>query len=204
MKTWLFKPFEKVAGGASLGLGLLIIVSTALLAWSRSLHTDGVLDLHFGPASPLWVQLSQGLIAWLSLSLVLWAAGLWLGRGGFRPIDLFGTQALARWPMLVAVAYLSIPPLRAEIERRTVELMAALPQPGEGMASTAYLADALWLTALSVPMLVMMVWMLWLMYHGYALVTDQKGQRAFFGFFGALVVASILAKALIAGLMSTL
>ncbi len=65
------------------------------------------------------------------------------------------------------------------------------------MASAAYLFDALWLTALSLPVLVALVWMIWLMFHGFALVCNLKGLSAVFGFIGALVFAEVASKLLV-------
>jgi hypothetical protein len=198
MKTWLFKPFDRLAGAPALGLGLLIIAITALLAWRAGLHTDGVLDLHFGPSVALWVVLVQGLINWLCLSAMLLVAGMWLSTGRFRLIDLVGVQALARWPIILAVGWSAVPAVGSSIEARTVSLMAAMPdQPGEVIAPVEYLFDAMWLMLLSMPILVAIIWMVWLMYYGYRLVTNLSGHRAVLSFIAALVIAEILSKLLI-------
>ena len=198
MKTWLLRPFDRIAGGPALGLGLAVIGLTAIVAASAGLHTDGVLDLHFGPTVPVWVLLVQGLINWLCLGLVLYALGRWLSPTRFRTIDLFGTQALARWPMLIGVAYMAIPGISGRIEHHTTRLMAAIPDdPSKVMASSEYLLDAMWLMVISLPVLGALIWMIWLMAHGYALVTNLKGQRVVFSFIGGLVIAEILSKVLI-------
>ena len=198
MTRYLFKPFDRIAGGPALGLGLFVIALTALLAWNSGLVTDGVLDLHFAPTANPGITLLQGLINWLSISLLLLLMGRWLSKSRFRTLDLLGTQALARWPVLLGVAFLSIPWVNREINARTQALMSAMPDdPSMVMASSEYLLDAMWLTVLSLPLLAMLVWLVWLMYHGYALVTNQRGQRAVFSFIGALIAAEILSKALI-------
>ncbi|MCH8478779.1 MAG: hypothetical protein LAT56_12675 [Wenzhouxiangella sp.] len=203
MKTWLLKPFERIAGGPALAAGLVIMTVTALLAWRAGLHTDGVLDLHFGPSVPVWQLLLQGLINWLSLALLMLLMGRLLSRTRFRTIDLLGTQALARWPMLIGVLWLSIPGIAGQIERRTASLLEAVPDdPSQVIAPAEYLLEAMWLTVLSLPALAVLVWMIWLMYHGYALVTNQRGQRAVFSFIGALVAAEIISKLLIWLLLS--
>jgi len=196
--TWLFRPFNRIAGGQALAVGLVLMALAAWIAASAGLLHDGVLDLHFGPELPVWVLLAQALINWLSLSLFLILAGLWLGRGPFRWIDVLGTQALARWPMLASTAYLAIPGLNSRIRELTAELLTKMPtDPSKVMASSAYLLDAMWLTLLSLPTLVCLIWMVWLMYHAYAISTNMKGPRAVFSFIAALVLASILSKALI-------
>lgn len=196
--TWLFKPFERVAGGPALVAGLGVIVLAALLAWQSGLHTRGVIDLHFGPRLGLWVLVMQGLINWLTLSLLLFGVGRWLSHGRFRALDLFATQALARWPLLIGAVWLSIPGVGAAIESRTATLMAQMPdQPGQVIAPIEHMFDAMWLLLLSLPGLAAIGWMVWLMFHGYALVTNLRGTRVFFSFAAALVAAIILSKGLI-------
>lgn len=198
MSRYLFKPFDIIAGGPALVAGLGVLIATALLAWSAGLVTDGVLDLHFAPTQHPGITLLQGLINWLSISLCVLVMGRWLSEGQFRSLDLLATQALARWPVLLGVGYLSIPWVNQEINARTQALMAAMPDdPSMVMADSAYMLDAMWLTVLSLPLLVMLVWLIWLMYHGYALVTNLRGQRAVFSFIGSLIAAEILSKMLI-------
>ncbi len=195
MKTWLFKPFDKVAGWESLMVGLTIMLATAVIAAMSGLHTDGVLNLHLGPAVPIWVLVVQGLINWLSLGLCLLASGHWLSRTRFRLIDLFGTQALARWPLLLGVGYLALPPVGHTLRDLTEKLLQATPQTSnEVMADPAYLLDAMVVTAISLPMLAFMAWMVWLMYHGYSLVCNLSGTRAVFSFIGALVAAMVISQ----------
>jgi len=198
MKIWLLRPFDRVAGATALLAGVAALVMTALLAWRVGLVTDGVMDLHFSVSPGFWQLLAQGLINWISMALALLMVGRWLSSTRFRLIDLFGTQALARFPMLLGVVWLSIPAVGDQVRARTASLLEAMPtDPDQVMASTAYLFDALWLTMLSLPALVALVWMIWLMYHGYALVCNLKGQRAVFSFVGALIAAEIVSKLLI-------
>lgn len=199
MKVWLFKPFEKIAGWESLAAGLFVMLVTAIIAALSGQHTDGVLDLHLGPTAPVWVLVVQGLINWLSLSGCLLLSGLWLSHTRFRLIDLFGTQALARWPLIWSVLYLAVPPVGNALRHLTDKLLqaAAAQTSSEVIADPAYLLDALILTAISLPMLAFLAWMVWLMYHGYALVCNLSGMRAVFSFIGALVAAMIISKGLI-------
>ncbi len=200
MKTWLFKPFVRVAGGAALTAGLLVIGLTAVLASFSGLVTDGVLDLHYAPDIGLWQNLGLGLLNWLIMATTLLVIGRLVSETRFRSLDLFGTQALARWPLVLGVAYMSIPWVHRTIEELTIKMLAAMPtDPDKVMASTAYLLDAMWLTLLALPTLLALAWMIWLVFHSFALTCNLKGQRAFFSFIGALVTAEILSKVIIMG-----
>ncbi|MDT8408382.1 MAG: hypothetical protein RQ741_02165 [Wenzhouxiangellaceae bacterium] len=198
MRTWLFRPFERIAGTPALALGLLVMLLTAWLAARNGLHSDGVLDLHAGPPASLMLLIVEGLTNWLSLGLALLGAAWWLNRRRFRILDLLATQALARWPLLPAVGYLSIRPVSDEIERISARLMAAMPTDArQFMPSAEFLIDAMWLFLISLPVLVMIGWMVWLMVHAYLLVADLKGPRPVLSFIAALALAEILSKTLI-------
>ncbi len=195
MKTWLFRPFDRIAGGPALALGLVVIVITAVVAWQAGMVTDGVLDLHFVEHTRLSKLLAMGFANWLLLAAALLIAGHWLTATRYRLVDLLGTQALARWPMLAGAGYMSIPAVGRETERLTIKLMEAMPsEPHQVVASMEYLLDALWLTLISLPVLALIVWMVWLMYHGYALVFNLRGWRAVVSFIIALVAAEIVSK----------
>ena len=199
MTAWLFRPFDLIGGRLALALGGLAIIATAVLASATGLVTDGVLDLHLWPApvAPTTLLL-MGLINWLSLSLALLAVGHWLSPSKYQALDLLATQALARWPLLLAVAYLSVPLVRRETERLTDAMLAAMPeQSHEVIAAPAYLLDAMWLFALSTPVLLAIVWMVWLMYHSYAQVFKVRGWQAVLGFVAALIVAELGSKVII-------
>ena len=44
---------------------------TGVLGYAGNTHFDGVLDVHSGPEAPIWIFIAEGLINWLSLSVVL-------------------------------------------------------------------------------------------------------------------------------------
>lgn len=197
----LWRPFDQLTGRQSLVWGLFAIGLTALWASRSGLVTDGVLDLHlWGASVGVLPSVAMGLVNWLCLGLMLWAVGHWLSAGQYQVTDVFGHQALARWPMLLAVAYQSVPWVRSETERLATTMIEALPsQSHEVMASPAYVLDALWLTLLSSPVLLAVVWMVWLMYHGYARSFQVRGWQAVLGFVIALIVAELISKLLVFG-----
>lgn len=195
MTTWLFKPFNRLAGGAALTAGLAAILLVAVIGWLAGIHADGVLDLHFGPDLPLWRFMVQGLVNWICLALMLWAVGHWLTATRYRVLDLFGTQALARWPLLLAVLPMSIPAYRRTGNELAAKLLESAPEETAQLAADpAFLGDALLVTAGAVPVLLAIIWMVWLMYHGFALVFNVKGSRAVLGFIGALLAAELVSK----------
>ena len=99
--TWLFNPFVYIAGGQALGLGLAAILVAGFIGSVSNSHFDGVLDTHTGMSAPIWFFLAEGFIDWFCLALVLCVFGKIISKTAFRTIDLFGTQALARWPTIL-------------------------------------------------------------------------------------------------------
>lgn len=184
----LFNPFAFVAGGLALVLGLVMIL---LAGWAGSwsgAHFDGVLDAHVGWHGPLWFFLVEGLIDWLCLTLVLLIAGKLLSSSSFRVIDLAGTQALARWPTVLA----SLACLPAGFRRFSGVLLreAVKPMPQIPFANP----DALVFLAVTVAMLAFTVWMVAMMYQSFSISCNVRGQKAGWTFVAALLLAEILSK----------
>ncbi len=191
--TWLVKPFDRIAGWPVLGAGLAVLVATAFLGWRFGIHTDGVLDLHYGSFLPFWVFLAQGFINWACMVLFLLPLGCWLSRNEFRFLDLLGTQALARWPYLPAVLIMGIPAYRDTVEVLSMDLLMRVQE----VPDAAFIRDAMIVTALSVPMMIFIVWMVWLMYHGYTRVFRLNWKRAAWSFVVAVLAAETVSKLVI-------
>ena len=97
LSQWFFNPFRFIAGFKALLLGLAIILISAFVGSFSNTHFDGVLDVHTGLEAPLWLFFAEGLINWICMVIPLFFFGLIVSRSSFRRIDVFGTQALARW-----------------------------------------------------------------------------------------------------------
>ena len=206
-----FNPFQYIAGGPALVAGLAMIALTALLAWRVPVHPDGVLDLHLGPASPWWVLQVQGLINWACMAVMVLLAGLLTARGRFRVLDVLGTQALARAPMILAVLMVTPRAVRAALGNVTRYAQAAAEQAGQLGAQTApaaqaatavpHAGDIVLLVLMAMVTIASVVWMVALMWRGYRVSCDAKGARAIIAFVAALVLAEAASKVLIWMLM---
>jgi hypothetical protein len=188
LRQWLFNPFQFIAGSGTLLLGLIIMLASAFLGSLSNTHFDGVLDVHSGTAAPLWFFLTEVLIDWLCISIVLLIAALFVSRSSFRVVDVFGTQALARAPYLIsALALLSKGSIRF-----TNYLVSKITQqvPAEAIKST----DILFFAVGLIVVLLMIVWMVVLMYRAYSVSCNTKGGKAIGSFIAALIIAEILSK----------
>ncbi len=186
--TWLFNPFHYVAGWQALGAGLALMAATGALAYAGGMRFDGVLDFHEGGAMPRWVPLLDGAVALLPLVLLLWIGGVLTSRSRVRPLDVIGTQALARAPATLMPLAAFLPGWRRVVQQLLDALAGGRVPP---------VPDAAGLVMLLVFCLVVLaaeVWMVALMYRAYAVSCNVRGGRAAVVFVPALLVAEALSK----------
>ncbi|MFA5424432.1 MAG: hypothetical protein WC374_11315 [Phycisphaerae bacterium] len=191
---YLFNPFQKIAGLKSLFIGLDFITVTALIAWLGNVHFDGVLDTHIGREATIGFFIIEGLINWLSLAFVLSVIAFIVARSKWRIVDVFGTQALARWPMMIT-ALVMLP----SANRRFMDFMIARFLQNNISVKINY-GDAIIFTAAAIVAIVMLVWMIFLMYRAYTVSCNLRGVRAVVSFILGLFLAEVLSKVLIIGL----
>jgi hypothetical protein len=188
LKQWLFNPFQFIAGGSTLLLGLIIMLVSAFSGSLSNAHFDGVLDLHIGKAAPLWFFTTEVLIDWLCLSIVLLITGLIVSRSSFRIIDCFGTQALARAPYLFAAVAVLPQGFTRFAEYLAFKAMQQTP------ANTIQSGDVLFFAIGAVVCLLMIIWMVVLMYRAYSVSCNVKGGKAIGSFIAGLIIAEVLSK----------
>jgi hypothetical protein len=189
LRQWLFDPFTFVAGGGALAAGLVAIVIAGVIGALTGTHLDGVLDFHLSPSRAIWVAPVESIIDWLCLSIVLFVAGKIASRTAFRVIDLFGTQALARWPSVIVVIAGIAPPFR----RFLTALAASVTVPGSAQALPV--GDGIVFGLVAVVSIAAIVWMVALMYRSFALCCNLKGARAALTFVIGLLIAEAMSKA---------
>lgn len=198
LAQWLFNPFKFIAGYQALLIGLAAILLTSLLGSLSNTHFDGVLDVHTGLQAPLWFFLSEGLINWMSLAVPLFFFGLILSRSALRTVDVFGTQALARFPYLIsAIAFIPF-----KYASGGEDLTAKLMESGFSAIATPALLLTLGLAIIvAIPMI---IWMVVLMYRAYTVSCNIKGPKAIITFIISLIGAEVLSKVAIFLLARTL
>jgi len=195
LSTWLFNPFEYIAGGQALGIGVVVLLVTGSLGALSHTHFDGVLDSHTGALAPWWVFIAEGFIDWLSLGVVLWLLGRLVARSSFRAVDLFGTQAMARWPAALIALFTLIPGYR----RFSAYLVHALLKPAEKPIINPLDATSFGFVALA--MLVLIVWMIALMWKSYSVSCNAKGPGAVISFILGIFLAEVVSKFGVIGLL---
>lgn len=191
MKKWLFNPFEFIAGWMSIFLGIAILLITALLCFYGDIHLDGVIDLHLHTQSDFSIALAEGLVNWMSMAIFIYASGLIFSKSSIRMIDVFGTQAMARFPMLLAAAVsLLLPENKVVLYFEYEFLKTGVPvDPGN--------KDIVFFALITLTTILMLIWMISLMYKAYSVACNIKGTTAVLSFTACVIFAEILSKTII-------
>ncbi|MCY4604764.1 MAG: hypothetical protein OXE49_11080 [Gemmatimonadetes bacterium] len=177
---WLFNPFHFLAGGQALAWGLACTALTAWLGGIFDYRSTGVISFQRTAPAPLWHAIAQGLMAWAILSALLYIGGRLISRSHVRPIDVFGTQALARVPGLLIALIVVSPPFR--------DLTTSLIARGISHLSTAQLAL---LSSVGIVLILLLVWMVLLMYRAFAVSCNVAGGRAIAVFIAAIALGEV-------------
>jgi len=169
-------------------LGLAIILISGFVGSFSNTHFDGVIDVHPGLGAPLWFFLAEGVISWVCMAVPLFFFGLIVSRSSFRMIDVLGTQALARWPYLIA-AIVTLPDANRRV---VVYLMSKFAQTAPVAAISSI--DVLIFGFAMIVTILMTIWMVALMYRAYAVSCNIKGAMAVATFIVGLIAAEAISK----------
>lgn len=188
MKTWLFHPFERIAGLPALLAGSVILLITSIVAFFGGIHLDGVLDLHIGSEASYLNCIIEVAVDWLSMSFFIYLAGLLFSKSSIRPVDVLGTQAMARFPVFISCIG-SILCFRHNFLLYMQYTFLHIGEPVDISAAEVILFGIMLLITL-----VMTVWQVMLMYQAYAVACNVKGTKAVLSFTGSLLLAEISSK----------
>ncbi|MDR1370443.1 MAG: hypothetical protein LBJ72_10040 [Dysgonamonadaceae bacterium] len=194
--SYLFKPFRYIAGKESLFVGIGVLLMLSVLGYLTNTNYDGVLDMHYGCETerlPYGVHALFELIAWFSLVAVLYPVAKIFSSSSVRPVDMAGTLAMARFP-LVFGALLGLNPGLHTICTKGISLVDE-----ETIASIVQVIEAnrssfLWAGLFSIPLI---IWYIVLLYNAYSVSANLKGERGGWSFAMGLIISEILAQILI-------
>lgn len=184
----IYNPFVYIAGKEALITGLAIIAITGLVGWLSHNWLDGMLDMHYGPQGALWMHIALGLTNWLSAVAVFTPMAMALSPSRVRIIDIAGTMALARFPMLLAVAtgFLNAPRKLAQWTLHTYL------EQGDPVALSWM--DILLAGMALIAIVCMVVWVVVLMYNAYKISANISGTKAGVSFTIAMIIAYVISK----------
>jgi len=174
MKTWLFNPFIYIAGLKALLIGFMFMTVTLVISYYSKTHFDGAIDAHIGLKAPISLYALEQVIAWGSVVLTCFIVARVISKSTIRFIDIAGTMALSRAPMLLVAI---------------IGFMPVLHNTKPGQLGSAVLVIGL-------IMIIPVIWMITLMFNAFKTSANIKGTRVIVGFITALLVAEILSVSL--------
>lgn len=188
MNSYLFNPFRFLAGGKALITGIVIMTLTALIGWLSHTHFPDVISLKSSPGYPFSYLLFQTFVNWMLFSSLLYVYSKAVSKSSVRAIDIYGTQALARFPYLPG-AFIGF---SGSMERFGKYILSKTIQPDLDISITQTdIGIAVLIMVLS---LLLLIWLFILMYNAFSLSSNLNGPKAVIGFIVCLVISVIAAQ----------
>ena len=186
LARWLFNPFVRIGGWTSLAAGLAGIVAAGLAAAAAGIRFDGLLDLHFVGSVPTYLPIAEGLINWIAIVAVsALIARLFGGGSNVRLLDVAGTLALARAPLVLAALICTVPWIRDSLDYDVI-----LQSPNLISLVAGMLVGVL-------AILACFAWSIVLMWKAFSITANMKGGRGAAFFIAALAAGELISKILV-------
>ena len=173
--TALFNPFTRIDGFSALLCGCTLMLLTAAIAAPSGIHFGGTLTIQVVGVRHLTFGLvfSLLLLGWLNAATFFYIAGLFFFKSKIRAVDMYGTFALARAPLLVAA------------------LFALLLGMGNIDVKPGQMPMEFWIFA--VIYFACAMWVIVLCYNAFAVLANVKSKRLF----AAVLIVSEIADAIV-------
>lgn len=181
--SFLFNPFDKIAGIKALCIGLALFAISTVLA-----HLGGVVFSSIISAQLIPFNLAQAFIAHgvslLVLILVMYVAGLIFSPSSIRLIDVAGTMTLSRAPFVIIGAMLSIPLVSSSWQK----FVSVIFMPG--MASESWVAPVF--IGSMVIVFICVIWFVVLAYNAFSVSCNIKGMKNNIVFTASFLIALLI------------
>ena len=187
MKKYIFNPFTQIAGIKAL-LGYLVVILTTLICFFSHTHFDGILDAHFRAETNMAHYFIEGFVDLASVIIVFYLLGLIVAGTRFRFIDIAGTMAFARIPVILT-------PLFALIfspERFTNYMLYTFLH--KGVQATINTMDILSFVITTLITILMVIWMIALMWNAFRICMNSRKPKIVITFIIGLIIAEVISK----------
>ena len=159
------------------------MLATTVVSYSSHIHFPDPISVKVAIGLPLWVYLVQNLANWLVVSVLFYIAALVLSKSSVRAIDIFGTQALARAPYLIA----SFTGFTGVLETFGKFLLWITTNTGNPVEITG--AQILFAVLLLILTMVLTVWLVALMFNAFKVSSNLKGAKLIVSFIVILLIS---------------
>lgn len=184
--SYLFRPFQFIAGIKSLLLGIITLLILSLLGHLSHTYFDGVLDVHYvctDAPSTLLTHVIWIFGSWIIAVIIMYLTALILAGRSVRFIDMAGTLAMAKIPMIGAALWGFIPIIHICI--------------GNPVDLQLMMNEILVPTLLALPSLIFLIWSIVLMYNAFSISGNLKGTKGVLSFIATLLISELLSKIVI-------
>ena len=194
-KSLILNPFQRIAGGKALLWGLAGIVLTVLFCAVTQVCFDGF--LHVGLATEnvcFFTLLLQQLVMLLLTVILFYLAGVILSKSKVRFIDVLGTFAFARLPLLL----LPLLGFSATFKKTmTAEFAMKIMQNPE----MVYSSDFMIITLIGILILPLVVWHIIWLFQAYKTSCNLNGVKLWLPFIILWLAASFVYDTFLAKLL---
>ncbi len=183
MKKFI-NPFHYIAGGKSLVIGIIFILLTSVIGYFSHTHFPDPVSVNISAEMPIMYYIIQNLANWLVFSTLIYLLTL-TSTQSVRIVDVFGTQALARSPYLLA----AFPGFAGSIDKFGKHLLHEYLGQGQSISvTTIEITQAIILIIVT---LVLTIWLITWMYNAFRVSSNIKPPRSGVLFFVAIVVSIV-------------
>jgi len=190
MKTltkWLFQPFDYIAGWPALFIGLVVMAILAIASYFTGVHFDGLLDTHInGQKSSLTYCIIEQVIPWFTFFILLYISGLIFSKTSIRIIDIAGTTAFARIPVIFQLPVTLC--IKMLLPADLMDKLAQHQVPDFNPLNIGFIL------IISVFGIAALAWEVYLFYKAYSVSCNIKGTKAVISFIVVILIAEILSK----------
>jgi len=186
MNKYLFNPFKYIAGWESIAAGIAVLLLTSGIGYFSNIHFPDVISVKTTSGMPFYVLLIQGFSNWLVFSTLLYIAAKIVSSSSVRAVDVFGTQALARFPYIFA-ALTGFSESITKFGNYMIWNALHIGDPvqissGETMFAVLLLLISILLT----------IWMIALMFNAFKISANLKGSKLVVIFIVAIIVSILI------------
>lgn len=182
----LINPFHYIAGIESLIAGLIILVVTSIVGYYSHTHFPDIISIKICPDFPFRYFLIQNLLNWFIASTLFYLAAIAFSKSSVRLVDIYGTQALARFPYLIG----SFIGFSGALNAFSKYLLWTLMKQGAPVEiSTFQIAIAVLLLVLS---LLLTIWLITLMFNAFKVSANLKGTKLVLTFIIVMIVSIVI------------
>lgn len=186
MVSKLLNPFVYLAGGKSLAYGVGLILLTSVSGYLCNIHFPDLLSVKYFEGVSFGLVLGESLVNWIVISSFLYLAALLFSKSSVRIIDIFGTQAIARAPYLLA----ALTGLPDTVKLFSDYILWEYLKIGEPVSLSLFGVVLAVLIILFV--LLLSVWMFVLMFNAYRVSANLRGGVAGWSFTGVVLVSVVV------------